>query len=117
MRWAVIPLFFRFFGWASCYLTYSIGAASQRLYDNDNGVLDAFGQFWIKVRFIRDFKREYSDIDGRCVQVAAQFADQPNMLGYEILNEPWLGAVYSGFCQYIHHNIHHYSLLLCSVSE
>ena len=61
------------FGWPSCYVTYAIGAAAQRLYNNDRGVLDRFGQFW---RLI-----------------ASKVKDYPNVLGYELLNEPWLGDV------------------------
>ena len=59
------------FGWSSCYFTYSIGAAAQRLYDNEQGILDRFGEFW---RLI-----------------ASRVMKFPNVLGYELLNEPWLG--------------------------
>lgn len=59
------------FKWASCYPTYSVGAAAQRLYDNDEGILDRFGEFW---RLI-----------------ASSVGDYPNILGYELINEPWLG--------------------------
>ena len=61
------------FGWASCYPTYSIGAAAQRLYDNDKGILDRFGEFW--------------------KLVASRVKDYHNILGYELINEPWLGDV------------------------
>ena len=60
-------------GWSSCYITYSIGAAAQRLYDNDKGILDRFGEFW-------------KLIAGRVQQFQ-------NVLGYELINEPWLGDV------------------------
>lgn len=39
----------RLFGWASNYLTYSISAAAQRMYDNDNGTLDHYAAFWSRV--------------------------------------------------------------------
>ena len=61
------------FGWASCYMTYSIGAAAQRLYDNDAGILDRFGKFW--------------------KLIASRVKHLPNVLGYELINEPWLGDV------------------------
>ena len=41
-----------------------MGAASQRLYDNDNGILDDYGQFWAKV--------------------ATQFSNTSAILGYEV---------------------------------
>lgn len=61
------------FKWASCYMTYAIGAAAQRLYDNDDGILDRFGEFW--------------------KLIASRVKDFPNILGYELINEPWLGDV------------------------
>lgn len=61
------------FGWSSCYVTYSIGAAAQRLYDNDRGILDRFGEFW--------------------KLIASRVKQFPNVLGYELINEPWLGDV------------------------
>ena len=61
------------FGWASCYVTYSIGAAAQRLYDNDEGILDRFGEFW--------------------KLIAGRVKHLPNVLGYELINEPWVGDV------------------------
>ena len=59
------------FGWATCYVSYAIGAAAQRLYDNDQGILDRFGMFWQKI--------------------AGRVMNYPNVLGYELLNEPWIG--------------------------
>ena len=59
------------FGWATSYITYATGAAAQRMYDNDQGILDRFGEFWR--------------------MIATRFRDNPTVLGYELLNEPWLG--------------------------
>ena len=61
------------FGWATGYVTYATGAAAQRLYDNDDGLLDRFGKFW--------------------QLIASELKQFPNVLGYEVLNEPWLGNV------------------------
>ena len=61
------------FKWASCYITYSIGAAAQRLYDNEEGLLEHFGEFW--------------------KLIASRVKHLPNVLGYELINEPWLGDV------------------------
>ena len=61
------------FGWATCYVTYAIGAAAQRLYDNDQGILDRFGKFW--------------------QLIATKVMKYSNVLGYELINEPWLGEV------------------------
>lgn len=56
-------------------MTYAISAASQRMYNNDDGILDRFGDFWSKV--------------------ATAFQNVSYMLGYEVLNEPWLGDIYN----------------------
>eukprot|EP00759_Apiculatamorpha_spiralis_P009751 PhF_6_TR16941/c0_g1_i1/m.25518/K05991/E3.2.1.123; endoglycosylceramidase len=61
------------FGWASCYTTYAASATVQTLYDNDNGALDRMAAMW-----------KY---------VASKFKGHPGVLGYELMNEPWLGAV------------------------
>ncbi len=67
------------FGWASCYVTYAIGAAAQRLYNNDQGILDRFGAFW--------------------KLIAHEVSKFPNVLGYELINEPWLGDVPLSFAE------------------
>lgn len=55
------------FGWASTYISYAVGSAAQRLYDNDQGILERYQDFW---------------------QLMAQrFKDNPGVLGYELLNE------------------------------
>ena len=61
------------FRWASCYFTYALGSAAQELYNNDRGLLDQFGKFW--------------------ALIAEKISHYPNVLGYELINEPWLGDV------------------------
>ncbi len=60
-------------GWSSCYVTYALGAAAQNLYDNEKGILDRFGDFW--------------------KMIASKVMKYPNVIGYELINEPWLGDV------------------------
>ena len=84
------------FGWASCYATYAIGAASQRLYDNDKGVLDRFGDFW--------------------KLIANKVKDFPNVIGYELLNEPWLGDAPLSFEEFIPTN-HHWDLWFPTIAD
>ena len=57
--------------WYHSYLTPSVANAFGRLYRNDNGLLDQFENFW--------------------KQVAMHFKDKSNLIGYEIMNEPWPG--------------------------
>lgn len=59
--------------WGENYLAEATGAAFQDLYDNINGMRDDFGQFWAKL--------------------AATFKNR-DILGYEIINEPWAGNIY-----------------------
>lgn len=59
---------------ATYYLTEAVGAAFQALYDNTEGVRDAFVAFWARV--------------------AESFRDTPGVLGYELLNEPFAGDVW-----------------------
>ena len=47
----------------------------QSLYDNEQDVQERFGLFWGKV--------------------AQKFSNNPYVLGYELLNEPWAGDIYS----------------------
>ena len=75
------------FGWSSCYVTYAVGAAAQRLYTNDQGILDKFGQFWR--------------------MIASKVKDYPNVLGYELINEPWLGDVPLEFKEFSPSNPNH----------
>lgn len=60
--------------WGQNYLAEATGAAFQDLYDNVNGMRDYFEAFWTKV--------------------AASFKHN-NILGYEIINEPWAGNIYA----------------------
>ena len=60
-------------GSAVSLYTYYLGKAFQNLYDNVNGSLDAYGNFWKKV--------------------AKKFANNKYILAYEILNEPWYGEI------------------------
>ena len=55
------------FGWATTYITYGVGAAAQRLYDNDQGILTRYQEFW--------------------AMMAKRFRANPAVLGYELLNE------------------------------
>lgn len=57
------------------YLTEEVSSAFQCLYENTDGLWDDLGRFW--------------------QQVAARFKDDPNVLGYELINEPWLGDIYN----------------------
>ncbi len=76
----------KIFGWSSCYVTYGVGAAAQRLYDNDEGILDRFGEFW--------------------KLIVSKVKDYPNVLGYELINEPWLGDVPLNFEEFVPTNPH-----------
>lgn len=60
-------------GWAQCYPTYSLGATVQRFYDNVNGTADLFATMW--------------------AEVARVFKGDQNVVGFEKINEPWLGEV------------------------
>lgn len=59
--------------WGSNYLAEATGAAFQDMYDNVNDMRSQFGRFWNKV--------------------ASSFKDR-DILGYEIINEPWAGNIY-----------------------
>ena len=60
--------------WFCGYITYEVGFVFQSFYNNKVGALDKFAGVW---RLI-----------------ASEFRDVDNVLGYNILNEPWAGNVY-----------------------
>eukprot|EP00055_Hartaetosiga_balthica_P012705 m.62515 g.62515 ORF g.62515 m.62515 type:complete len:499 (-) comp8033_c4_seq2:73-1569(-) len=59
------------YDWSEYYFTSAVGSSVQRLYNNDDGLLDSFAAFWGKV--------------------AQEFKAFGNILGYELINEPWAG--------------------------
>ncbi|RUS19835.1 glycoside hydrolase superfamily [Endogone sp. FLAS-F59071] len=58
--------------WAEGQLSIAASKAYQDLYSNVNGTLDSFAAFW--------------------KLVASTFKDNVNVLGYELMNEPWVGS-------------------------
>lgn len=61
--------------WAKFQLSWATSRAFQDLYDNKDGALDLFAKFWHRVAF------EFKEFD--------------NILGYEIMNEPWVGDIFA----------------------
>lgn len=59
---------------ANYYLSAEVGAAFQCIYDNKDNMWAALGGFW--------------------KTVAARFSGVENVLGYELINEPWAGDIY-----------------------
>jgi endoglycosylceramidase len=62
------------FFWATYYWSEAVSAAFQMLYNNTDGIQDSFADFWSTV--------------------AKYFKDDEEILGYELINEPWAGDVY-----------------------
>eukprot|EP01084_Bolivina_argentea_P073851 133991_1 len=60
--------------WPNYYLSEATSSAFQRLYENYNGLRDAFADYW--------------------GILAIQFKDVPGIIGFELLNEPWVGDMY-----------------------
>eukprot|EP01061_Rhynchopus_euleeides_P011757 TRINITY_DN2131_c0_g1_i1.p1 TRINITY_DN2131_c0_g1~~TRINITY_DN2131_c0_g1_i1.p1 ORF type:complete len:512 (+),score=225.32 TRINITY_DN2131_c0_g1_i1:48-1538(+) len=60
--------------WAEGYVTEAVGQSFQDIYDNKHGGLDAWGAFWNVV--------------------ASRFNTSKQILGYELINEPWAGDVF-----------------------
>lgn len=61
--------------WGNYYFSEAVCKAFQNLYDNKNGLRDEWGKFWGKT--------------------AKVFHDNPNVIGYELINEPFAGDIYS----------------------
>lgn len=59
---------------AQYYLSAEVGAGFQCLYDNKAGLWNAMGAYW--------------------QQIAMRFRSTSSVLGYELINEPWMGDVY-----------------------
>lgn len=62
------------FSWSDYQATQAGSAAYQALYNNTDGLLDSWSSFWART--------------------AQQFVDNPYVLGYELINEPWAGYWY-----------------------
>ncbi|KAL0487854.1 endoglycoceramidase EGCSE [Acrasis kona] len=61
------------YDWAMYTITEAASSAYQSLYKNRNGTLDAFASFWYRV--------------------ATEFKDYENVMGYDLINEPFAGDV------------------------
>ena len=59
------------FDWPKLYLSAAVNYAWQRLYDNYDGIRDSFIAQWVKIVSI--------------------FKSSQNLLGYDLINEPWAG--------------------------
>jgi endoglycosylceramidase len=60
--------------WPEYHFSLAISSAVGNLWDNKHGLRDKFVNFWGKV--------------------AERFANNPNIIGYELVNEPWCGNIY-----------------------
>uniref|UniRef100_A0A7S0EH12 Glycoside hydrolase family 5 domain-containing protein n=1 Tax=Hanusia phi TaxID=3032 RepID=A0A7S0EH12_9CRYP len=60
--------------WSRYYFAEAVSSAFQAIYDNKDGLLDAWANMW--------------------ATVAAAFKDEPYVLGIELVNEPWCGNIF-----------------------
>ncbi len=58
-----------------CVVEHSVCCAAADLYNNHNGMADDMVQFWAKS--------------------ASYFSNNSNVIGYELINEPWAGDVFA----------------------
>ena len=61
--------------WALSYTSVAVGNAFGRLYNNNDGLGDAFAAYWKKL--------------------ASEYVDTVNIVGYNLLNEPWVGDTWA----------------------
>lgn len=61
--------------WGEFYTTFSVNWGFSALYNNKHGLLDKFKNYWI--------------------EIAKTFTQNPYVLAYEIINEPWPGNMYN----------------------
>lgn len=67
------------------YLTFDTAKAFDDFFHNANGVSDAFAEFW--------------------GEVAKYFVNVPNVLGYEIINEPLASSPYRSIYEFLYPNV------------
>ncbi|KAL3693190.1 hypothetical protein R1sor_006841 [Riccia sorocarpa] len=60
--------------WWSYYFSYAVSRAFQDLYENKSSLGDSLAQYWRIV--------------------AEAFKDEPGVMGYELMNEPWPGDIF-----------------------
>ena len=61
--------------WEENFFAEATGQAYQDLYNNHNGMANDMVNFWVKS--------------------ASYFHNNSNVIGYELINEPWAGDVYA----------------------
>eukprot|EP01125_Pyxidicula_operculata_P000383 TRINITY_DN1041_c0_g1_i6.p1 TRINITY_DN1041_c0_g1~~TRINITY_DN1041_c0_g1_i6.p1 ORF type:complete len:379 (+),score=54.65 TRINITY_DN1041_c0_g1_i6:304-1440(+) len=61
--------------WSDYYFTIAQATAVQNLYDNYDGLLDSWGDYWNKLATI--------------------WKDDGYVMGYELINEPWAGDIFT----------------------
>ena len=60
--------------WFCGYITYEACDVYQNFYDNKYGAIDKLARVW--------------------KLIAAEFRDKSNVIGYNVINEPWAGNVF-----------------------